>query len=159
MTNADTDIYSPAFFMADHAAVESGKVYANGAFWNRMQFPGFPAVTHFGVVAVLNIPWRAYHQPHKFAVWFEDADGGRVAGELGGEFTVGTTPDMKVGDETVMPIAAMVNNFTLTKAGDYSAVLAVDGQEISRWTFKAVLLPAGMQPNRPVSPSDLPAGF
>lgn len=152
----DTDIYSPAFFMADHAAVESGKVYSNGAFWNRLQFPGFPAVTHFAIVAVLNIPWRAYHQMHKFSVWFEDADAKRVAGEIGGEFSVGTAPDMKVGDETIMPIAAMVNNFTLSNAGDYAAVLAVDGQEISRWKFRAMLLPAGLQASQGHGPADIP---
>jgi len=155
MTN-DTDMYAHAFFMCDHAAVESGKVYTNGAFWNRLNFPGFPAVTHFAIVAVLNIPWRAYHQPHKFAVWFEDADAQRLPGELGGEFTVGAAPDMKVGDATIMPISAMVNNFTLTKAGDYAAVLAIDGIEIDRWPFRATQVFTGMQPMRPTSPSDIP---
>jgi hypothetical protein len=156
MTNADTDIYAPAFFLADHAAVESGKVYTSGAFWNRLNFPSFPAVIHFGVVAVLNVPWRAYHQQHKFAVSFEDEDGRAIAGELGGEFTVGASPDMKVGDETIMPISAMVNNFTVGKAGTYAALLTVDGQEIARWSFRAAQLPMGMQPGRPVSPTDIP---
>lgn len=149
----ETDIFAPAFFMADHATVESGKVYTNGAFWNRLNFPGFPAVTHFAVVAVLNIPWRAYHQNHKFLVWFEDADAKRLPGEIGGEFTVGAAPDMKVGDATTMPIAAMVNNFAIAQAGDYAAVLSVDGLEIARWPFRANQQFMSMQP---ISPADIP---
>lgn len=153
---SDTDMNAHAFFMADYAAVENGKVYSSGAFWDRLNFQTFPAVAHFAVVAVLNIPWRAYHQAHKFAVWFQDADGQRLAGELGGQFTVGTSPDMKVGDATIMPIAAMVNNFVLAKAGDYAAVLSIDGLEVDRWPFRVQQVFSGMQQGQPMQPSDVP---
>jgi hypothetical protein len=145
MTQADTDLHALAFFLADHAAVENGKVYSNGGFWNRLNFQSFPAVVSFSVVAVLHIPWRAYHQPHKFAVWFEDADGQRLPGEIEGEFQVGAAPEMKVGDPTIMPFAANVGNFTFARPGDSAAVLTVDGAEIARWPFRAVQVfgPAG----------------
>lgn len=143
MTTPQTDIFAAGFVLADHAAVESGKVYIQGGFWNRLFFPSFPAVTHFGVAAILHVPWRAYHQTHKFSIWFEDADGGRVGGEMGGEFSVGTSPDMRVGDETIMPVSAMINNFAIERPGDFAAVLSVDGAEISRWPFRAVHVPAG----------------
>ena len=42
-----TDIYAEAFFTADHGAVENGKLYVNGGFWNRLGFPSYPAVTPF----------------------------------------------------------------------------------------------------------------
>lgn len=137
MTN-NLDLHAPAFFLADHTAVESGKLYVNGGFWSRLNFPSFPAVTTFGVAVVLSIPWRAYHQPHKFSVWFEDADGKKFGGDIGGDFTVGASPEMKVGDSTIMPIAALVGNFMIPNPGDYAAVLSVDGQELSRWSFRAI---------------------
>lgn len=146
MASSETDIYAASFFLADHVVAESGKLYVNGGFWNRLTFPSYPAVTHFGVGSVLVIPWRAYHQAHNFAIWFEDPDAKRVGGELGGEFTVGAAPDMKVGDETVMPIAAMINNFSFESSGDFAAVLAVDGTELARWKFRAAQVPFGFQP-------------
>ena len=70
-----TDIYAEAFFTADHGAVENGKLYVNGGFWNRLGFPSYPAVYSFSICAVIHIPWRAHHQSHSFAISFEDADG------------------------------------------------------------------------------------
>ncbi len=133
----ETDLHARAFFLADHAAVENGKLYANGAFWNRLAFPSFPAVYTFSVIAVLHIPWRAYHRPHRFSVWFEDADRRRMTGQFEGDFTVGSSPEMRVGDPTIMPLAATVGNFTFPQPGDYAAVLSVDGTEIARWSFRA----------------------
>jgi hypothetical protein len=147
MTEPETDLYAVAFFLADHAVVENGKVYTNGAFWNRQALPSFPAVSTFSVVAVLHVPWRAYHQTHKFTVWFEDADARRIAGQLDGEFQVGAAPEMKVGDPTIMPFAATVANFTLERAGDFAAVLAVDGTEIARWSFRATQVFGGAEPS------------
>jgi hypothetical protein len=163
----ESAIVADAFFLADFARVESGKLYVSGGFWTRMNFATFPAVLHFGVAAVLRVPWAAYHEGHKFTIWFEDADGQRISGELSGEFKVGAGADMKWGDDTVLPFAAMVNNFRIAAAGDYAAVLAVDGTEIDRWRFRAVqqataaqpgAAPAGGAPRPPAppSPSDIP---
>lgn len=156
MTVPEIDLRAEAFFLADHAAVESGKVYVNGAFWNRLNFVSFPAVSTFSVVAVLHVPWRAYHRAHKFSVWFEDADGQRMPGEFEGEFQIGTAPDMKVGDPTIMPIAAVVGNFTFPRAADYSAVLQVDGAEIARWPFRTVQVFLPTMPSGPGRAADLP---
>lgn len=145
MTN-ETDIFSPAFFLADHVAVENGKLYVNGGFWNRFNFATFPGIASFGVGVILSVPWRAYHQLHKFSVWFEDADGNRLPADFQGEFTIGASPEMKVGDPTIMPIGAMVGNFAFQSAGDYSAVLSVDGQVINRWSFRAAQVFSPAQP-------------
>src|SRR6266545_519243 len=107
----DTDFRPLAFFVADHAAVENGKLYVNGGFWNRLAFPSFPAMLSFSIVAVVEVPWRAYHQPHKFTVRFEDADGHPISGFLEGEFQVGAAAELKRGDPTPLPFAAQVNNF------------------------------------------------
>jgi len=132
----EAELYAPAFYLADHAAVESGKVYSSGAFWNRLSFPAFPAVLSFSVVAVIHVPWHAYHQQHSFEVWFDDADGRRLPAGFGGEFQVGAGPEMKRGEPTIMPLAAQVGNFVFDQPGEYSAVLSVDGTELSRWAFR-----------------------
>ena len=133
-----TDIYAQAFFTADHAAAENGKLYVNGGFWNRLNFPSYPAVHTFSVCAVIHIPWRAHHQMHTFAIAFEDADGQTTPNRLEGQFQTGTSPDMRPGDSTEFQIATQVGNFVFQRAGDYAAVLEVDGTEIKRWRFRAV---------------------
>ncbi len=144
---SDTDLRALAFFLADHGVVENGKAYINGGFWNQLGFPSFPVIHSFAIVAVLEVPWCAYHQKHTFGVWFQDADNKKMPGRFEGEFQVRAAPDMRVGDPTVMPIAAVVNNFVFQRPGDYTCVLEVDGTEINRWRFRAVqamspLLPA-----------------
>jgi hypothetical protein len=134
MTRADTDIHSVAFFTADHAAVENGKTYVNGGFWDSMALPSFPTAVSLSVVAVLRVPWHAYHHRHSFTVTVEDADGKKLPVEFKGDFQVGTAPDMKVGQPTILPIAAVANGMPIERPGDISFVLSVDGGEIDRWT-------------------------
>jgi len=132
------DIQAFAFFLSDHAAVENGKLYVNGGFWNQVYSATYPVARAFGVAAVLHIPWRQHHHGHDFAVTFEDADGRPLAARFEGQFRVGTAPNMRVGDFTVIPLAAFVTNFVLDRPGDYAAVLSVDGTELARWRFRAV---------------------
>lgn len=132
------DLHAEAFFTADHAAVENGKLYVNGGFWSRLNFQTFPVVHNFSLCVVLHIPWRAHDQRHSFAVMFEDADGQVTTNRLEGQFQTATTPDMRTGDYSVVPIAIGVSGFVLQRPGDYAAVLHVDGTEVSRWRFRAV---------------------
>jgi hypothetical protein len=151
------EIQACAFFLADHAAVENSKLYINGGFWNQVLSPSYPVARSFGFAAVLHIPWRQHHQGHAFAVTFVDADGGTLPARFDGQFRVGTTPSMRVGDFTIMPIAAFVTNFVLDRAGDYAALLEVDGAELARWRFRAVqaLDPiAGTQAGEASAPQD-----
>jgi Family of unknown function (DUF6941) len=151
-----TDLHAEALFTADHAVVENGKLYVNGGYWNRMNFPSYPAVQTFAVVVVLHIPWRAHHQGHKFAISFEDADGQKTSVRLEGQFQAGTAPDMRTGDYSIVPLAVMVNNFVLQRPGDYAAVLEIDETEIRRWHFRAVQvfgLPVGLPPSAGPGPA------
>jgi len=132
------DIQACAFFLSDHAVVENGKLYVNGGFWNQVYSANYPVARAFGVAAVLHIPWRQHHHGHAFAVTFEDADGRPLAARFEGQFRVGTAPSMRVGDFTVIPLAAFVTNFVLDRPGDYAAVLSVDSAELARWRFRAV---------------------
>jgi len=135
------EIQAFAFFLADHAVVENGKLYVNGGFWNQVYSAEYPVVRAFGLAAVLLIPWRKHHQGHAFTVTFEDADGRPLTARFEGQFRVGTSPNMRVGDFTVMPVAAFVTNFVLDRPGDYSALLEVNGAELARWRFRAIEAP------------------
>jgi hypothetical protein len=132
-----THVHPEAFFTADHAVVESGKLYANGAFWNRLNFPSFPVVHNFAVCVILHIPWRAHHERHAFGITFEDGDGKVMPQRLGGYIQTGTAPDMRAGDYSVVPIAMMVNGFVLERPGEYAAVLRIADKESARWRFRA----------------------
>jgi hypothetical protein len=153
------EIQACAFFLADHAVVENGKLYVNGGFWNQVHSMTYPSIRAFGVAAVLHIPWRQHHKAHTFAVTFEDADGGSLPARFDGQFRVGTAPNMRVGDFTIMPIAAFVTNFGLDRPGDYAARLQVNGAELARWRFRAVEAAdptGGTQASAGVSPPDEP---
>lgn len=132
-----TDLFAAAFFLADHAAVENGKVYTNGAFWSRLNFAAYPALASFAVVAVLSVPWRAHHKEINIKGWFEDADGNRIGAGFDGVLQVGSPPEAKVGDATIVPLAIQVGNFTIPRPGDYAAVLSAENLVLDRWEFRA----------------------
>jgi hypothetical protein len=137
----ETDLYAAAFFLADHASVENGKIYMNGGFWNQMQFAAFPASATFSIVGVINVPWRAHNQLHKFEVVFTDADGHPFDGAFSGEFQITPAQGAPVGEPFLMPIAANANGFVFQAPGHYSAQLLVDGDEIGRWGFRVNATP------------------
>jgi hypothetical protein len=158
----ETDLYATAFFLADHASVENGKVFVNGGFWNAMQFASFPASATFSVVGVINVPWSAHNQVHRFAVVFADPDGRQLEGEFNGEFQITPDPAAGVGDPFLMPIAATANGFVFTSPGHFSAMLLIDGEEAARWGFRVNHVvpdagggPAGA-PGAGSGPADIP---
>ncbi len=61
-----------AFCPADHAEVVNGKLYVHGGFWGRLNFSMFPQVLPaVSLVAVLEVPFSAYHAEHKLALGLE----------------------------------------------------------------------------------------
>jgi hypothetical protein len=151
----DTDIEAVAFFLADHAAVENAKVYINGGCWNRLSFGSYPSVLNVAIVTVIQVPWRALHRVVKFSVVLRDADATKVLGQVEGQFQVGSAPDAKTGDVSLVPITTMLTNLVVPRADDYSAVLEVDGTELARWPFRAVQVAEAGAPTSPGS-ADIP---
>jgi hypothetical protein len=127
-----------AFFAADHAVVESGKVYMNGGFFNRIGQVSYPVQISISLVAVLRPPPDAHLENHRFAIEMEDAGHNKLAFKLEGEFRVGRLPDLQPDDPLVMPIAIQLNGLTIERAGTYWFVLSVDGHEIDRFKIRAV---------------------
>jgi hypothetical protein len=127
-----------AFFLCDYATVENGKVFASGAFWNRLLVAGFPSVHHLTVVAVFEVPSLGHDREYSFVVRFEDADGRAVGPRIDATMEVGQPADARPGDESVVPFTARVDGLVLEAPGDYGAVLELDGAVLARWAFRAV---------------------
>lgn len=146
MTDSPADgIRARAFFCADHAALADGKLYVNGGFWDRLNFPVYPQVlASMTVVAVLEVPFRDYHRDHDFALLMEDADRRLLPLRVEAQFRVGSDPQMRYGDPTILSIPIPVNSLVFERPGDYAFVLHVDGKEIDRCRFRAVQVPAVM---------------
>ena len=129
-----------ALFTADHAAVENGKVYVNGGFWDILRQPSYPAQVALSLVAIISVPSRAYQEDHQVMVEMVDADEERLPLKIGGSIRIGASPDLKPGDPTIVPLAFPLNGVSLERAGDYWFVLSVDEKELARYRIRAVHL-------------------
>src|SRR5829696_7705209 len=82
------DFEALALFTADHAAEENGKVYVNGGFWNSIVFPSYPARVAFSLVAVIEVPARAFLEDHRVTIEIVDADEERLPFRIHGNVRV-----------------------------------------------------------------------
>jgi hypothetical protein len=127
------------FFPADFAVVESGKVYASGAYWSMLQFPAFPAVLPtMALVAIIEIPFHANHADHSFVISLIDLDEKPFGVRIEGVFRAAPALEHKYGQPGVSPVAVPIQGLVLERAGEYSFTLAVDGTEIARYGFSVV---------------------
>ncbi|GAC1611228.1 MAG: hypothetical protein NVS3B26_22710 [Mycobacteriales bacterium] len=127
------------FFPADHAAAESGKVYASGAYWSTLHFPSFPAVLpSLALVAVVQQPFSAAHADHEFAIGLEDADGRPQSLDVRGSFRAAPGLESKYGEPNVIPITVPVYGLPFDAAGEFAFVLRVDGTELARYPIRVI---------------------
>ncbi len=139
MTSDPTAFAALGFFPADHAAAESGKVYASGAYWNTLRFPEFPAVLpSMTLVAVLQQPFHAAHADHEFLIALDDADGRRQPFEVQGQFRSTPGIDTRYGEANVIPITVPVFGLAFEQPGDFAFLLLVDGNELARYPIHVV---------------------
>jgi hypothetical protein len=127
------------FFTADHAAVVGGKLYVNGGAWDVLNFPAYPAqIPSISLIIVVRVPSWAYHEDHKLTVEIVDADEEPLDFRVEADFRIGAGAHMRRGDPTIMPVAVPVIGMTIPRAGDYSFVLKIDGNEEARFGVRAV---------------------
>jgi hypothetical protein len=140
MTDWDPNSFSAlGFFPADHAAAESGKVYASGAYWSTLHFPSFPAVLPtMALVAVVQQPFSAAHADHEFAISLEDADGKAQPLDVRGTFRAAPGLQSKYGEPNVIPITVPIHGLPFEAAGDFAFVLRVDGTELARYPIRVI---------------------
>jgi hypothetical protein len=127
------------FFPADHAAAESGKVYASGAYWGALHFPEFPAVLPtMALVAVVQQPFSAAHADHEFEIGLEDADGKPQGLEIRGSFRAAPSLESRYGEPNVIPITVPIHGLPFEAPGDFAFVLRVDGTELARYPIRVM---------------------
>lgn len=137
-SNLSTDFCALALFTADHAAVENGKVYVNGGYWQTIFPPSFPARVSFWLVAVVEVSARQFLVDHKVAIELVDADEERLPFRIDGEIRVGTTIHMKPNDPSIVPMVFPLEGLTLERAGDYWFTLSVSGKELARYHIRVI---------------------
>jgi hypothetical protein len=138
MTVDELSFRSRGVYLADHAVVESGKLYVHGALVTRLNLVSFPIAHVMSVVAAVEVPWHAYQQDHTLTIGLLDDDGEPLPLNIEGTFRVGADPSMRRGDPTILPFAVTIP-LPLQRPGDYVLVLSVDGSELDRWSFRAQL--------------------
>lgn len=138
MRDDPTSFAALGFFAADHAAAESGKVYAAGAYWNTLRFPEFPAVLPaMTLVAVLEQPFHAADADHTFAIGLQDADGRALPFEVQGQFRSESAAG-RYAEAHVIPITVPVYGLAFEQPGDYRLVLRVDDEELADYAIHVV---------------------
>ncbi|SRR6266568_2306665 len=143
-TSAIEGFKSLGMFTADHAVVESGKVYANGAYWAALRFPAFPAtLPSCSLVAVVQVPFHLMQSDHQLRFGLEDADGQPLPLEITGQFRTALGLEAKYGESGVSPFAVPIFGLTFERAGDYAFTFAIDGKPLDRYPFH-VLQVAGV---------------
>lgn len=146
-TSSPMDFRALALFTADHAAVENGKVYVNGGFWDILNQPSYPADVSFSLVAVIQVPARAFLENHRVTVQMVDADEVHLPLRIEGDVRVGAPAYMAPGEPSTLPLAFPLNGVRLERAGDYYFVLSIDGKEIARYRMRAMQLVPVSQPD------------
>ena len=135
MTSPRATLGALAFFLADHAVVESGKLYVHGGYGVDIAGPAFPLTTPASLVAVLAIPWGEHDVGHALSVRLADQDGIALPFEVRATFRSGTTPFMDQGDPSILPLAFRLL-LSLPQPGRYCFTLSVDEEELDRYSFR-----------------------
>ncbi len=150
-------------FLADSVAIESQKIYAQGAGWNVIRSAAFPARhDRLGIGIIISVPYTATNQQHTMELSLEDEDGDvLVLGDappaqgddqpqkirkLGANFNVGRPPDLTPGAEQNVPLALNINNLLLEQPGRYRIAIQIDGSEEAVLPFTVVQVQPQVHP-------------
>ena len=140
------DFEALAFFTADHAAVENGKLYVNGGCWNILPRDSFPTRVTGSLVAVIKVPARAYQENHHLTIELTDHNDERLPFRVDGDFRVGGSPFLDRGDPSIVPMTFPLEGLVLEQAGDYCFTLFVGQNELQRYRIRAIQSPPIQQP-------------
>jgi hypothetical protein len=146
-------------FLADSVVRAEGKLYVQGAGWNRISAPLFPAVhDRIGIGLIFRVEAEAAPRTYRFDLRLEDAEGkeqplgmappgsGTTEGRLyrlNGEFTVHPTPG---GDDSLVAMAVNLNGMSFERPATYRFAISVDGTDVKTLPFRVESLAAQTPP-------------
>lgn len=128
--------------LADAVQAVAGKLFILGGGWDTLFVASFPAQHHsLGIALRLRVPWRAAGRELSLTIDLEDEDGTSIlAGKkLRHDFVTRHPKGVPEGSDLGVVRAFTFNNVPLPRAGSYSFVIAVGGQELYRLRFYARL--------------------
>ena len=141
--------------LCNYAEAQNNLLYIAGGGIDRANVPpGVPPPWNVSLAIALNlrVPWTSTNQQHTLTVDLVDADGGAVQIPVGphGEeqpfhaelrFNVGRPAGLVVGDAQAVSLAINAPILPFTKLGVYEFVIAVDGTELERLSYRVATLP------------------
>jgi len=130
------------FFPADYAKIESGKVYASGAFWSTLQLPAFPAtLPTVYLVAVIEIPFHENQTDHQIEMGMLDFDRQPTGLKVEAVFRSAPTIHARFGQAGTLPVAVPINGLVFSRTGEYTFTLSVDGKQLESYPFTVIQVP------------------
>jgi hypothetical protein len=135
-------------FLADSVVTSEGKLYVQGAGWNRISTASFPAVhDRIGIGLLFRYEVDGVGEPHRFELRLEDSKGnelplgdappgtrspGKIT-RIGGEFGAGPVAR---GVEQIVPIAVNLNGMAFEGPSSFRFVISVDGVDLKELPFR-----------------------
>jgi len=135
--------------LADAATAADGKLYIHGAGWNRINVASFPVSYPFAIALQFRIPWTETNMPCGIELDIVDDDELSIfpdeTKKIKGEITAGRPPDLIAGDDQVLSIAIRVTP-EFQRAGQYRAIMRLDGVPVQSAKFRVVNIPLVQAP-------------
>ena len=122
--------------LADWAEAINGKLYIQGAGWDRTVLKP-DQTADFAIAASFLVPWNLTNRQHGFSMTIESEDGHLIAPALTGAFTVGRPPDARPGQRFRSPIAVRCG-MKLPGPGLYQVTMALNQIPTKSVSFEAV---------------------
>jgi len=138
--------------LADFAEVHQNKLFITGAGINLVVVPPTtPYVANFGIGLIVAVPWTATNQNHRLRIALVDSDEQVVPvfqappgvdvpegdeGVILGNFNVGRSAMMEVGEDALFPIAFQFPNLQVPHPGSYKITVEIDGTELAVARFR-----------------------
>ena len=125
--------------LADWAEAINGKLYIQGAGWDRTVLNADQSAD-FAIAASFLVPWNLTNRQNEFAMTIEGEDGKAVAPALTGAFTVGRPPDARPGQRFRSPIAVRCG-MKLPGPGLYQVTMALNQTPTKSVSFEVLEAP------------------
>lgn len=135
-------------FLADSVVTSDGKLYVQGAGWNRISAASFPVVhDRIGIGLLFRLEVTGVSEPHRFELRLEDSKGNEIPlgdappgpqspgkiTRIGGEFGAGPVAG---GAEQIVPIAVNLNGMAFEGPSSFRFVISVDGEDLKALPFR-----------------------
>lgn len=124
--------------VADWAETINGKLYVQGAGWDRkLNPPKERPNTDFAIAAGFLVPWHLTNQRHQFSLALLTGDGGEIGPPITGAFNMGRPAKALPGQKFRTAIAARIS-VKLPGLGAYDVKLVVNNNIARVTTFYVV---------------------